>query len=73
MKKLLTLLTCISLLNFGGCITTLKTQDRITGNYRNEDGSLGKPNPYYFAVLPFAIVFDIATSPIQALWLGAQL
>lgn len=55
-----------------GC-ATIKLTDQIDGNYRNPNGELGKPHPYYIAILPIAIVFDIATFPLQMFWIGSQL
>lgn len=72
MKNLIILFAAVFCLNFAGC-TTLAVTDRISGNYRTSDYEIGKPNPYFYAVLPFSLVFDLATSPIQMLWLGAQL
>lgn len=72
MKNIVILLAAVSCLNFTSC-TTLMVTDRITGNYETRNWEIGKPNPYFYAVLPFSLVFDLATSPIQMLWLGAQL
>lgn len=55
-----------------GCATM--TVNNIAG-YRMdyENGEILPPRPYLYSLLPLAIVFDVATSPVQAIWLGSQL
>lgn len=71
-KSALVAISCTVMFGFYGCVT-IATTNQIDGNYLRKDGNIGKPNPYFIAVLPFALVFDIATSPVQVIWLGGQL
>jgi len=62
MKKLILLL--ITVLTLSSCATSF-VNSRITGNYIDYNRyELGKPNPYYYAALPFALVFDVVILPI---------
>lgn len=66
MKFLLPLILTAAL-SLSGC-ATIAVNDRIEGFNIAEE-----PNPYYYGLLPFAMVFDVATFPLQFIGLTVLL
>jgi hypothetical protein len=68
-KKLFLVLTALLLLA-QGCATP-PTMKKIKG-HTSEDGHVTEePQPAYYAVLPFAVLYDVVAAPI--LYLGLML
>ena len=68
MRAFLYLALICLLLGSDGCATYQTMQTANGGKFKNDKGEEvvpGKPAPGVYVLLPFAVAFDIVTSPFQ--------